>query len=143
MCPSDEVFTWEGDHTTKKSLLKSPVEITDEFETPNRLNQTSPTLMRTTNLTKLWVMASFYLLKQYTMVSFYCWILIYLYIRGRDIYIDIYYRYCMKVFSCLIRNILRRRQVGKLLTLVVKILIDFSLFLESSHKFVVANETLG
>ncbi|KAF7840706.1 dentin sialophosphoprotein-like [Senna tora] len=44
--PSDEVFTWEGDQMTKKSLLKSPVETTDASETPfKKLNQTTPTLM--------------------------------------------------------------------------------------------------
>jgi hypothetical protein len=30
--PSAEVFTWLGDHITKKSLLKSPVETTDATE---------------------------------------------------------------------------------------------------------------
>jgi hypothetical protein len=40
--PSSDVFTWLGDHITKKSLLKSPVEIIEAIETWNKLKETNP-----------------------------------------------------------------------------------------------------
>ena len=39
VCPSADVFTWEGDQITKKSLLKSPVETIDATETRNKFEE--------------------------------------------------------------------------------------------------------
>lgn len=42
------MYTWLGDHVTEKSLLKSPVEITEENETWKVFVMRSP--MKTANL---------------------------------------------------------------------------------------------
>lgn len=58
--PSADVLTWLGDHVTKKSLLKSPVETTEARE-----SWIVKTAIKTKKLEKLIFMTNYVMIEEY------------------------------------------------------------------------------